>query len=98
MAAAPRILAALLVQGFVIVTMFTLVHRKWRDASCHLMSKVGGVTVFAGVPTMYWGLLHCKSDQFNYTAKIKQTKEKDMLKGYHRCLNQLDLICNIKIL
>ncbi len=39
----------LLVQGFVVVTMFMIVHRKWRDASSHLMSKLGGVTVFAGV-------------------------------------------------
>ncbi|MCA9300844.1 MAG: hypothetical protein KDA28_17360 [Phycisphaerales bacterium] len=40
---------SLLVQGFIIITMFSIVHRKWRDQSHHLFSKAGGLLVFSGI-------------------------------------------------
>lgn len=43
------------------------------EAVFGLMQK-HGVTIFAGVPTMYWGLLHCKSDQFDYEAIASKLK------------------------
>lgn len=33
------------------------------------------VTIFAGVPTMYWGLLNYKEDKFNYEAIAKRLKK-----------------------
>jgi len=39
----------LLVQGFLITVMFSIVHRKWRDQANHLFSKLGALLVFAGV-------------------------------------------------
>ena len=32
------------------------------------------VTIFAGVPTMYWGLLHCENPSFDYKAISKNLK------------------------
>lgn len=32
------------------------------------------ITVFAGVPTMYWGLLHVNSDEFDYAAIADQLR------------------------
>jgi hypothetical protein len=42
-------LYTLMVQGFLIVTMFSIVHRKWRDQASHLFSKIGALVVFFGV-------------------------------------------------
>lgn len=39
----------LLVQGFLITVMFSIVHRKWRDQANHLFSKLGALLVFSGV-------------------------------------------------
>lgn len=39
----------LLVQGFLIAVMFSIVHRKWRDQANHLFSKIGGLLSFTGV-------------------------------------------------
>ncbi len=33
-----------------------------------------GVTLFAGVPTMYWGLLNCAGDDFDYAAISKNLR------------------------
>ncbi len=40
---------SLMVQGFLIAVMFSVVHRKWRDQTKHLFSKPGAVAVFGGV-------------------------------------------------
>ena len=45
----------LLVQGFVLVTMFAIVHRRWRDAASHVLSKAGAVAVYAGVGAFFLG-------------------------------------------
>jgi len=37
----------LLVQSFALATMFTIVHRRWRRESSHLLSKSGATIVFA---------------------------------------------------
>lgn len=37
------------VQGFVMTVMFAIVHRRWRSATCHLLSKSGALLVFAGI-------------------------------------------------
>lgn len=42
-------LYSLMVQGFLIVTMFSIVHRKWRDQASHIFSKPGALAVFCGV-------------------------------------------------
>lgn len=39
----------MLVQGFVLAVMFSIVHRRWRYEFHHIMSKVGSVAVFGGV-------------------------------------------------
>lgn len=39
----------LVVQGFLLVTMFSVVHRKWREESNHMFSKFGGLAVFSGM-------------------------------------------------
>ncbi|RNC81918.1 MAG: hypothetical protein ED559_09075 [Phycisphaera sp.] len=39
----------LMVQGFLIASMFSIVHRKWRDESCLLLSKPSGLAVFTGI-------------------------------------------------
>ncbi|MFT5424940.1 MAG: hypothetical protein ACI89L_002743 [Phycisphaerales bacterium] len=39
----------MLVQGFVLAVMFSVIHRKWRRENSHLFSKVGGLVVFGGV-------------------------------------------------
>jgi hypothetical protein len=39
----------LLVQGFLIAVMFSIVHRKWRDQRNQLFSKAGALVVFSGV-------------------------------------------------
>jgi len=45
----------MLVQGFVLVTMFTIVHRRWRNETSHLLSKKGGFAVFLGVTIFLLG-------------------------------------------
>jgi hypothetical protein len=42
-------LYTMLVQGFMLAVMFSVVHRRWRDQAAHLFSKVGAILVFAGV-------------------------------------------------
>ena len=42
-------LYTLLVQGFMLAVMFSVVHRRWRDQACHVFSKAGALLVFAGV-------------------------------------------------
>ncbi len=42
-------LYTMMVQGFLIAVMFSIVHRKWRDQSKHLFSKAGALIVFCGV-------------------------------------------------
>ncbi len=39
----------LAVQGFLIATMFSVAHRKWRNQSLHVFSKAGALVVFGGV-------------------------------------------------
>ncbi|MCC7387290.1 MAG: hypothetical protein IT431_00835 [Phycisphaerales bacterium] len=39
----------LLVQGFLLATMFTMVHRKWRNPAHHVLSKGGALAVYCGV-------------------------------------------------
>jgi hypothetical protein len=39
----------LLVQGFLLATMFAMVHRKWRNPSHHVLSKAGALAVFVGI-------------------------------------------------
>jgi hypothetical protein len=39
----------LMVQGFLVATMFSILHRKWRDQANHLFSKPGSLIVFSGV-------------------------------------------------
>lgn len=39
----------LMVQGFLIATMFSILHRKWRDQANHLFSKHGAMIAFCGV-------------------------------------------------
>lgn len=39
----------LLVQGFLIAAMFSVVRRNWRDTRNHLFSKAGALVVFSGV-------------------------------------------------
>ncbi len=42
-------LYTLLVQGFMLAVMFSVVHRRWRDQASHIFSKVGALLVFSGV-------------------------------------------------
>lgn len=42
----------IMVQGFLLATMFTVVHRRWRDPACHILSKAQALLVYAGV-TMF---------------------------------------------
>lgn len=42
-------LYTLLVQGFMLAVMFSVVHRRWRDQAAHVFSKVGGLLAFVGV-------------------------------------------------
>ena len=42
-------LYTVLVQGFMLAVMFSVVHRRWRDQACHLFSKLGALLAFAGV-------------------------------------------------
>jgi len=39
----------LLVQGFLVASMFSILHRKWRHQSNHLFSKPGALIVFSGI-------------------------------------------------
>ena len=47
----------MLVQGFLIAALFSIVHRKWRDQSAHLFSKFGALVVFGGVAVFTVGSL-----------------------------------------
>ena len=40
---------SLLVQGFLLATMYMIAHRKWRDQTRHLLSKSGALLVYLGV-------------------------------------------------
>lgn len=40
---------SLLVQGFLMATMFVMVHRKWRNPSHHILSKAGALAAFVGI-------------------------------------------------
>ncbi len=42
-------LYTLLVQGFMLAVMFSVVHRRWRDQASHTFSKAGALATFAGV-------------------------------------------------
>ncbi|MFI4897639.1 MAG: hypothetical protein ACIARR_07420 [Phycisphaerales bacterium JB059] len=42
-------LYTMLVQGFMLAVMFSVVHRRWRDQAAHLFSKAGTLLVFSGV-------------------------------------------------
>jgi len=44
-------LYTIMVQGFLIAVMFSIVYRKWRDQANHLFSKTGALVVFGGVAT-----------------------------------------------
>lgn len=41
-------LYTLLVQGFLLVTMFAIAHRKWRNQAFHVLSKAGAFAVYCG--------------------------------------------------
>ena len=45
----------LMVQGFLIATMFSIMHRKWRDQANHLFSKGGALVVYTGVALFTFG-------------------------------------------
>jgi len=60
-------LTVLMVAGVYRGTESILLPRFDAEAVFGLMQK-HGVTIFAGVPTMYWGLLNYKGDQFDYKS------------------------------
>lgn len=60
-------LTVLMIAGVYRGTESILLPRFDAEAVFGLMQK-HGVTIFAGVPTMYWGLLNYKGDQFDYTS------------------------------
>lgn len=47
--AVPPTAYTMMVQGFLIAVMFSILHRKWRDQHAHLFSKGGALVVFSGV-------------------------------------------------
>ncbi len=60
-------LTVLMIAGVYRGTESILLPRFDAEAVFGLMQK-HGVTIFAGVPTMYWGLLNYKGDQFDYKS------------------------------
>lgn len=42
-------LYTLMVQGFMLAVMFSVVHRRWRDQAAHVFSKLGALLVYVGV-------------------------------------------------
>lgn len=63
-------LYTLMVQGFLIITMFGIVHRKWRDQASHLFSKVGALAVFCGVSLFTFASLWAIVAQDEVYARI----------------------------
>ncbi len=60
-------LTVLMIAGVYRGTESVLLPRFDAEAVFGLMQK-HGITIFAGVPTMYWGLLNYKGDQFDYKS------------------------------
>jgi hypothetical protein len=84
----------LLVQGFLIVAMFSVAHRKWRNPAAHIFSKGGAAAVFTGVLVFLLGSIWAVIVQEDaYRSVFEPFNE--ALKLDHRAPETLQLLLSV---
>lgn len=86
----------LMVQGFLIATMFSVVHRKWRDQALHAFSKAGALVVFAGVVFFLMGSIWALVVQDEAYSKVFELFDRVTKRG-GRSPETLEILLSIGV-
>ncbi|HZW11076.1 MAG TPA: hypothetical protein VFF69_14335 [Phycisphaerales bacterium] len=86
----------LVVQGFLIATMFSVAHRKWRNPAAHLFSKTGALVVFAGVVVFLMGSIWAVIVQEDAYRRVFEPFN-EALRLEHRAPETLQLLLSILV-
>lgn len=71
----------MLVQSFVFLSLFVMVHRRWRDETAHLVSKFGGLAVFGGIVFFLFGSMWAITYTSEAYAQIFVAPDRTVVQG-----------------